>query len=83
MKMKKALKRLQRVEDLLDDVLQQFEASPQEVRNLLDGAKANVSSAAVALTSEAPAKPDKAGLKLAKKPVVAATKKARTAAKSA
>ena len=42
MKAKKALKRLNRVDGLLSDVLDQYTASEQDVRALLDAAKAAV-----------------------------------------
>jgi hypothetical protein len=42
MKAKKALKRLNRVEALLTDVIDQYAASTDDVRELLDSAKASV-----------------------------------------
>jgi hypothetical protein len=67
MKAKKALKRLTRVETLLSDVVDQYDAIEPDVRELLDSAKASVVRAKETVDG-------KASAKAAKKPPVKAEK---------
>lgn len=57
MKAKKAIKRLGRVEALLETVIDQFDGFTREVRNLLDTAKSSVASAHQALVASPAKKP--------------------------
>ena len=51
MKAKKAMKRLHRVETLLGNVIDQYEAGTPEVHELLDAARTSVASATEALAA--------------------------------
>ncbi len=69
MKAKKALKRLAKAETLLGDVLDQYSASKNGLRELLDSAKTSVAKARAAIDVEveiAPAKKDPAQAQEAK-----------------
>jgi hypothetical protein len=89
MKAKKAIKRLHRVETLLETVIEQYDACAPEVHDLLDAARSSVAGANQALAAS-PAKkpPSKADLPRArsqssdtrKRPSVAAAKPSRKTA---
>lgn len=57
MKAKKAIKRLHRVETLLEAVIDQFDAPTQDVHDLLDAARTSVTSATQALAAIPAKKP--------------------------
>ncbi len=59
MKAKKALKRLAKAETLLAGVLDQYQASRNGLRQLLDNAKTSVAQARAAIDIEAAAQPAK------------------------
>jgi hypothetical protein len=82
MKVKKAMKRLRRVETLLGTVIDQYDAGMREVHDLLDAARSSVASATQALAAS-PAKkpPAKAGQTRARKLSNAARKRLSVAAK--
>ena len=57
MKVRKALKRLKRVDNLLAGVIEQYDSAATEVRALLDTARSSVTSATKALASLPAEKP--------------------------
>ena len=57
MKIKKAMKRLHRVETLLGSVIDQYDAGTREVHDLLDAARSSVASATQALAASPARKP--------------------------
>lgn len=82
MKVKKAIKRLQRIETLLGTVIDQYDPATREVHDLLDAAKTSVASATQALTATPAKKPPvKAGQPGTRRLSDAARKRLSTAAK--
>jgi hypothetical protein len=59
MKVKKAIKRLDRVDELLSSVIDQYEVSEPGARELLDSAKKSVVRAKAALKKQASSEPRK------------------------
>jgi hypothetical protein len=82
MKVKKAMKRLHRVETILGTVIDQYDAGTREVHDLLDSARSSVASATQVL-AESPAKkpPAKADQTRSSRLSKAARKKLSVAAK--
>lgn len=78
MKVKKAIKRLHRVETLLGSVIEQYDAGAREVHELLDAARSSVASATQALAAS-PAKKPPAKADQPQAPALSA-KKGRTVA---
>jgi len=89
MKARKAIKRLQRVETLLGNVIDQYDSGTKEVKDLLDAARSSVASATKALADtpvkKPPAKAEQNGArrfsKAARKRLSLAAKKRWAAAK--
>ena len=88
MKVKKALRRLAKVEDLLTGLIDRYDGSKNGVRELLDTAKNSVTRARKSVNAKASSKtakkpPAKANSSSSKSRVVARRKKAAPARKQA